>query len=151
MVKAPTSNRRSGARFRVGLAVAIVVALLSFRSVSASLLVIGPVGGTLGTFAVFGTDSAYDPVNHLYLTVGAYGVMRGVCSNTAGAVVVPSFTINTVVPPKFGAHYPRVKYNAASGGFLVTWIQDDLPPLPGSTQPVNAIHAVTTSSGSSPQ
>jgi hypothetical protein len=119
-----------------------VVAFLSFRSVSANLLVIGPVGGTLATFAVFGTDSAYDPVNHLYLTVGAYGVLRGVCSNTAGAVVVPSFTINTIIPPKFGAHYPRVKYNAASGGFLVTWIQDDLPPLPGQNQPVNAVHAV---------
>jgi hypothetical protein len=125
--------------------VAVLVALLSFRSVSANLLVIGPVGGTLATFAVFGTDSAYDPVNHLYLTVGAYGVLRGVCSNTAGNVVVPSFTINTIAPGRFGAHYPRVRYNAASGGFLVTWIQDDMAVLPGETQPRNAVHAAVIS------
>jgi len=79
------------------------------------------------------------------LTVGAYGVMRGVCSNTAGAVVVPSFTINTIIPPKFGAHYPRVKYNAAATHSVlylrVLWIvmRMRLASVSGSTAAPSAL------------
>src|SRR5215207_10624023 len=71
-----------------------------------------------------GTDSAYDPVNGVYLNVSAYGSVYGVFSNTSGNPV-SSFLINSTTG---FAHYPRVAYspnvsNGAGGfgGFLVTW------------------------------
>jgi hypothetical protein len=74
--------------------------------------------------ATRGSDSAYDPVNNVYLNVSAYGSVFGVFSNTSGDPV-SSFQINST---NGFAHYPRVAYsphvsNGAGGfgGFLVTW------------------------------
>src|SRR5690349_6688714 len=61
---------------------------------------------------VRGTDSAYDPVNHVYLTVSAYGTVKGVFVNTNQQPIGSAFSLNG--DPDLNqifAHYPRVAYS----------------------------------------
>jgi hypothetical protein len=71
-----------------------------------------------------GSDVAYDPLNHVYLVVGAHGLVWGACADEGGNKV-SSFTINTT--GAFG-QFPSVAYspsvpNGAGGvgAFVVTW------------------------------
>jgi hypothetical protein len=84
----------------------------------------------LGAVPVRGTDTAYDPVNDIYLVVGSTAgntmtPLFGVFSNTAGDPIAAPFQVND---GGLLAHFPRVIYspdlsNGAGGfgAFLVTW------------------------------
>jgi hypothetical protein len=74
-----------------------------------------------------GTDTAYDPVNGVYLVVVGNGPVYGVFVNAAGTPVTAPFAIFANDASTW-AHFPRVEYSAhapngvgGSGGFLVTW------------------------------
>lgn len=78
----------------------------------------------LVTTTVRGSDVAYDPVNKVYLVVGAYGSVWGSFTTLSGDLI-SAFPINA--PGPF-AHFPRVIYSpdvsngvGGVGGFIVTW------------------------------
>src|SRR5881227_2800879 len=82
---------------------------------------------------VRGTDIAYDPVNGVYLFIGANGSMGGVFTDATGSIV-PGTSQFPIGSAKGGinnifAAFPRVRYspdvNSGKGGFLVTWHQND--------------------------
>ena len=66
---------------------------------------------------------AYDPLNKVYLVVGAYGVLRGRFVKADGTPLGTPFQIQAN-PANF-AHFPRVAFSpdadGGAGGFLVTW------------------------------
>ena len=113
---------------RVSLA-ALAAVLLSSPPAAAQLARIG-VNPDTGAAPVRGTDTAFDPVNNVYLVVGAtagnsFTPLFGVFVNPQGAPVTSPFQINN---PNAHAHFPRAVYsphvsNGAGGfgGFLVTW------------------------------
>ncbi len=115
----PHSHARRIARVVVGLVALASISTPAFAQLSR-------VGNNPLLFGATtrGTDSAYDPVNRVYLNVSAYGSVYGVFSNTNGDPV-SSLLINSTTG---FAHYPRVVYsphvrNGAGGfgGFLVSW------------------------------
>ena len=79
----------------------------------------------IGAAAIKGTDSNYDPVNDVYLVVGAYGPHFGMFVNRFGIPVTGFFFIKT---GGGGSHFPRARYsphvNGGQGGFLVTWAEE---------------------------
>ncbi len=115
----------------IGLAsIATLVAILMWAPpASAQLSRVGD-NPNLGASPVRGTDTAFDPVNHVYLVVGSTAgntitPLFGVFTTASGAALTPPFQINN---PGQHAHFPRVVYspdvsNGAGGfgGFLVTW------------------------------
>ena len=76
-----------------------------------------------------GTAVAYDPINRVYLVVGAQGLVQGRFVNASGTPIGGQFPIQTPGSP-FGA-FPRVAFspdaNGGAGGFLVTWSESDIP------------------------
>jgi hypothetical protein len=84
----------------------------------------------LGAAPVRGTDTAFDPINNVYLVVGStagntINPLFGVFANTSGVPVTAPFQVNNGGQH---AHFPRAVYsphvsNGAGGfgGFLVTW------------------------------
>jgi len=84
-----------------------------------------------------GTDVAFDPAHGVFLTVGAYGPLFGVFTNTSG-VAISSFPIGSSNSSGPFGHFPRCEYSAdinnGQGGFLVTWHENDTP--------VNWVHTV---------
>jgi hypothetical protein len=80
---------------------------------------------TIGAPAIKGTDSNYDPVNDVFLVVGAYGPHFGIFVNRFGVPVTSFFFIKT---GGGGSHFPRARYsphvNGGQGGFLVTWAEE---------------------------
>jgi hypothetical protein len=111
----------------LALAVAGAVLLLSPAPASAQL---SRVGGSIAVKSGFirGTDTAYDPVNDVYLIVMGNGPIYGIFVNPSGQPVTSAFTIfdgSTAF-----AHFPRAKYSpdvsngaGGQGGFLVAWHQ----------------------------
>jgi hypothetical protein len=83
---------------------------------------------TLPTGFVLDTDVDYDPVNNVFLSVGAGGSLGGAWTNSSGAIVpgTSAFAIGTTGNPNF-AFAPSTRYspdvNGGQGGFLVTWNQ----------------------------
>jgi hypothetical protein len=73
-----------------------------------------------------GTDTAYDPINNVYLLVVGNGPILGIFVNPAGYPVSAPFHI---MDGTLGwGHFPRAKYGAhvvngvgGQGAFLVTW------------------------------
>ena len=85
----------------------------------------------VGSAAIKGTDSGYDPINDAYLVVGScyngacgYGEVYGVYVSRAGATLTSPFSISG----GSAGHFPRVRYsaqlNSGQGGFLVTWLRE---------------------------
>jgi len=76
-----------------------------------------------------GVEVAYDPQHQVYLTVGGFGALYGVFTNTSGGVL-SSFHLGVTGNPNspFG-QFPTVAYgqdvNNGTGGFLVVWHQND--------------------------
>ncbi|HYN09492.1 MAG TPA: hypothetical protein VES67_19060 [Vicinamibacterales bacterium] len=79
----------------------------------------------IGAGAIKGTDTNYDPVNDVFLIVGAYGPHFGMFVNRYGVPVTGFFFIKT---GGLGSHFPRARYsphvNGGQGGFLVTWSEE---------------------------
>ena len=108
---------------------ALVVTFLSATPAWAQLARIG-VNPYLGAVPVRGTDTAFDPVNNVYLVVGSTAgnnitPLFGVFADTSGNPITAPFQINNAGQH---AHFARVVYsphvsNGAGGlgGFLVTW------------------------------
>src|SRR5205085_12219565 len=67
----------------------------------------------LAATTVRGSDTAYDPVHNVYLTVAAYGPLWGVFSNASGAPIAGAFQINNGTA---WAAFPRVAYSPAISG-----------------------------------
>jgi hypothetical protein len=126
----------SGSRIRLVLLLAGMTVFVPSVA-SAQLSAFGASKMAVGA-PVRGTDSAFDPVNHVFLVVGAYGPVQGTFTAPDGTVVSGTFDLNI---PNGGifAHYPRVVYspgvNNGAGGFLTLWHQNDGP---GG---VNMVHA----------
>jgi hypothetical protein len=80
----------------------------------------------IGAGAIKGTDSNWDPVNDVYLVVGAYGPHFGIFVNRFGIPVTSFFFIKPNISG--GSHFPRARYsphvNGGAGGFLVTWSEE---------------------------
>jgi hypothetical protein len=81
--------------------------------------------------ALIGNDACYDPTNHVYLLVVAYGNVFGAFVTTAGAKI-STFGIGSANPSAPFGHYARCVYspelNSGQGGFLVAWHQNDGKP-----------------------
>ena len=112
------STRRSLTIFAAGLLVASClpsVASAQLSAIGASKLAIDA--------PARGTDSAFDPVNGIFLVVGAYGGVYGTFTSSDGSPISGPFALNITPPGAFYfAHYPRVMYSPAlnngAGGFL---------------------------------
>jgi len=79
--------------------------------------------------ATRGTAVAYDSINHVYLVVGAHGLVQGRFVAANGTPIGAQFPIQAAGTP-FAA-FPRVAFspdaNGGAGGFLVTWSESDIP------------------------
>lgn len=69
-----------------------------------------------------GVDAAYDPVNNVYLVIGAYGPVTGVFVNLDGQAVGAPFTISGGAGH---SNFARARYSPQLGGFMVTWSSED--------------------------
>src|SRR3990167_3072357 len=105
--------------------VALVCVLADHADVSAQLSRAGNVSmiGTatqIGAPAIKGTDTAYDPVNKVYLIINAYFPSVAWFVNSSGAPVTQFFDI---ARGGGGFHFPRARYspqlNDGRGAFLV--------------------------------
>ncbi|MEO8084979.1 MAG: FG-GAP-like repeat-containing protein [Ardenticatenales bacterium] len=88
-----------------------------------------------------GNDSAYDPINRVYLVIGTHGTLNGAYVNEAGAALTGPFPLSD---PNLFAQYPRVIYSPevnGTGGFLVVWHSADY------ANGANQVHARTISYG----
>jgi hypothetical protein len=125
---------RPVAKVIIGVMAAGALTVLFPATSSAQLSAMG--GSTLAApGGVRGTDSAYDPVNQVWLMVGAYGAVKGVFVSMpadpyAPPVIGTPFSLND--DPDLNlifAHFARVVYSPhvfnGAGGFLVTWHQND--------------------------
>jgi hypothetical protein len=114
---------------RAAIAAGGLALALSMPSTASAQL--GVLGGSnrIVTGGVRGTDSAFDPVNHIFLTVGAYGTVQGAFVDANQQAIGAPFSLNDSPDPNvIFAHYPRVTYSPhinGTGGFLVTWHQND--------------------------
>lgn len=110
-------------------AMVLATAVITFASAPA-FAQLSRVGDTILTLGGSGArttvDTAYDPVNDVYLTVTGSGPVLGVFLNSSNSAVTSAFTIYDG-SAGFG-HFPRVRYSSGvsngiggSGGFLVTW------------------------------
>jgi hypothetical protein len=76
--------------------------------------------------SVRGIDSSHDPVNDVFLSVGAFGFVTGVFANSVGEPIGGPITISSGAGH---SNYTRVLYsrdlNGGSGGFLVAWSSED--------------------------
>ena len=105
---------------------------------------VGPKGSSFSAIAAGtrGSAVAYDTINHVYLIVSTYGMVRGRIYNEDGAALTDAFQIQS--SSNF-THFPRVAFspdaNGGNGGFLVTWHESDVST--GTT-----VHArIVTASG----
>ncbi len=108
------------------LGLATLVVLVGIASpVSAQLWTLPPPVKLMET-SVRGIDSAYDPVNDVFLGVGAFGFVTGVFANSVGEPIGGEITISSGAGH---SNYTRVHYsrdlNGGSGGFLVAWSSED--------------------------
>src|SRR5688572_26141793 len=71
-----------------------------------------------------GVDAAYDPVNNVYLVIGAYGPVSGVFVNLDGQAVGAPFTISE---GNGHSNFARASYSPQLGGFMVSWSSEDSP------------------------
>jgi hypothetical protein len=104
---------------------------------------------TMSHGTLYGNDVAYDPVNDVYLVVGAYGGVYGTFVSGNGTQLGGVFAIHPGGSPF--AHHARVLYSphltngtSDGGGFLVTWHMDSLGPA------INAVHARPVAYGVGP-
>jgi hypothetical protein len=121
---------RRGVPALLGRVVAVAALTLCAAAPATAQLFSARDNPNLGAVPVRGTDTAYDPVNNVYLVVGSTAgntmtPLYGVFTNAAGVPITSLFQINT---DGWMAHFPRVTYsphvsNGAGGfgGFLVTW------------------------------
>lgn len=113
----------------VRITVAAALVIMSLGGVASAAAVRS--GTTIGLIAGFvrGTAVAYDPLNKVYLVVGANGVLRGRFVKPDGTPLGAQFEIQA--NPATFAHFPRVAFSpdadGGAGGFLVTWHCSDLP------------------------
>lgn len=113
-------------------------------------------GSTIDTIPGFpivrGTDSAYDPVNRVYLQVSAQGPVTGRFVDETGAPLGGYIQI-TDGSTAYAA-YPRVTYSphvfGGAGGFLVTWHQNDGPLIGTPPVPSNVVHGRLVGYGAQP-
>jgi hypothetical protein len=113
------------------------------------MLPIGPSTPLIGGFPIVrGTDTAFDPINRVYIVVSAYGPVNVAFVNEAGAPLTSPIQLSGGF-----AQYPRVAFSPhvfnGAGGFLVTWHQGDGPVIAGS--PSNQVHGRLVSYGATPQ
>lgn len=123
--------------------------LLAFTAIVLGLVApssaqISRVGATTSVIAAFarGNDTAYDPVNRVYLVVGGNGTLQAAFVNEAGVAVTGSVPVSD---PNLYAQYPRVIYSPAvngTGGFLIVWHSADY------ANGANQVHGRTISFGS---
>jgi hypothetical protein len=108
----------------VGLA-ALVVLVGLVSPASAQLWTLPP-PVKLMDVSVRGIDSSHDPVNDVFLSVGAFGFVTGVFANSVGEPIGGHFTISSGAGH---SNYTRVLYsrdlNGGNGGFLVAWSSED--------------------------
>ena len=71
-----------------------------------------------------GVDAAYDPVNNVYLVIGAYGPVTGVFVGLDGQAVGAPFAISGGAGH---SNFARARYSPQLGGFMVTWSSEDSP------------------------
>ncbi|HWK12056.1 MAG TPA: hypothetical protein VNR64_18480, partial [Vicinamibacterales bacterium] len=106
-------------------ALSLLAPIMLSGTAAAQIAAVGPTVA-VATFAVRGTDAAYDSRANRYLVVGAQGPVRAVCVGADGNPLGAPFDVK---PPSgtFGA-YPRVAYspdlNGGTGGFLVIWTEE---------------------------
>ncbi len=85
--------------------------------------------------AIKGTDTAYDPVHHVYLVIDAYFPAVAWFANSNGARATGFFDI---ARGGGGFHFPRARYspdvNGGQGGFMVTYMEE-------GPQNANLVHA----------
>ena len=130
-----------------------IAAAVTFGTPRAANAQYSQMGAALSVAAigVLGNDVAYDPVNDLYLMVGAHGPVFGACTNAVGAVTAPLFDIYNAAG--VFAHYPRATYsqhvNGGAGGFLVTWhpgaglgVHAAIVSCTGPTRVVSSVQAI---------
>jgi hypothetical protein len=103
---------------------------ISVEPAAAQLTLLNGVSGaqTAFTNAVDGVDAGYDPVNHVYLVVGARNHVTGIFVNGTGVPVTGSIAIKAQSPPGTNAPFgamPHVKYSPELGGFLVAWAVEE--------------------------
>ncbi len=117
---------------RFVVALGVLGGLLTSMPAYAQLSRVGPSTAAYYPGSVMrGTDTAYDPVNDVFLLVMAYGPVYGVfVSGATGAAVTPGFTI---ADGSLGfSSFPAVEYspqaNKGQGGFLVVWHAGNAPP-----------------------
>jgi hypothetical protein len=107
----------------------LTTAVLTFTAAPA-FAQLNRIGDTILTLPGSGSrttaDTAYDPVNDVYLVVNGSGPVYGVFVNASNQAVSSTFTIHDG-GSGFG-HFPRARYSAGvsngvggAGGFLVTW------------------------------
>ena len=108
------------------LGLATLVVLVGMASPASAQLWTLPPPVKLMDESVRGIDSSHDPVNDVFLSVGAFGLVRGVFANSFGEPIGASFTISAGTGH---SNYTRVLYsrdlNGGSGGFLVAWSSED--------------------------
>ncbi|MCA1561333.1 MAG: hypothetical protein LC804_14085 [Acidobacteria bacterium] len=104
--------------------------LLMFLAAPSAHAVVVRAGGSLIAIAAAtrGSAVAYDSTNRVYLVVSTRGVLRGRFVQADGTPVGTAFVIQT---SGNYTHFPRVAFSPeaadATGGFLVTWHESDLP------------------------
>ena len=130
MNKLSMCPRRRGVPALVGRAVTAAALILCTADAARAQLFSALDNPYLNAVPVRGTDTAYDPVNKVFLVVGSTSgnsitPLFGVFTNTAGAPITAPFQINV---PGEHAHFPRVVYSphvgngaGGAGGFLVAW------------------------------
>ena len=103
-----------------------LVALAGLASPASAQLWTLPPPVKLMETSVRGIDSSHDPVNDVFLGVGAFGLVTGVFANSVGEPIGGEFTISSGAGH---SNYARVLYsrdlNGGSGGFLVAWSSED--------------------------
>lgn len=122
IMKNSVAVSRSSRHLVAGLLASLVLTL-SVPSVASAQLSAFGASKLAASGAARGTDSAYDPINHVWLVVTAYGAVSGVFVTDDGVSLGGAFTLNGATD--VFAHYPRATYsrdlNSGAGGFLVTW------------------------------
>jgi hypothetical protein len=101
-------------------AVTVLALLCSAAPAAAQLARIGiSVGELEPGLTMRGTDTAYDPVNDVFLLLTGNGPILGIFINSAGIPITAPFTI---MDGSLGwGHFPRAEYSPHIPGFLVTW------------------------------
>ena len=124
--------------FKWAVAIGIAAWFVGVQPMSAQISRVGAVTSVFASRAantspMKGSDSAYDPVNKVFLVVATcynsgtcpvgLGNVFGIFVNNTGAAVGGAFAISSG-----DSHFPRARYsrdvNGGQGGFLVVWSRE---------------------------